>query len=253
MCVPSGREAEDVETVGADTVAAAEGQLSRQGFDCIVMDPDSLGQPGILLLQHVSESREPRPWIVSFRGSPLLADQEQALRRASNAVVFKGQRSHERLLDEVTRWLHLADSELSVTQREMLRDSRYHDPSFEGRRILVVEDDVRNIFAISSVLEPLGVCIEIARNGREALLRLQQTPAIDLVLMDIMMPVMDGLSATIEIRKNPQHATLPILALTAKAMADDRAQCLAAGMNDYLAKPVEIERLLSAIRVWMPK
>ncbi len=135
----------------------------------------------------------------------------------------------------------------------MLRDARHREAVFEGRRILVVEDDVRNIFALSSVLEPRGAKVEIARNGREALERLRAQPAIDLVLMDIMMPEMDGIEATRRIRAQPQHAGLPIIALTAKAMADDREQCLAAGANDYIAKPLDIDKLLSLVRVWMPK
>jgi CheY-like chemotaxis protein len=124
---------------------------------------------------------------------------------------------------------------------------------FEGRRVLVVEDDVRNIFALSSVLEPKGAKVEIARNGREALAHLAQKPGVDLVLMDIMMGEMDGLEATREIRKRPELARLPIIALTAKAMADDREQCLAAGANDYIAKPFDVDKLLSLARVWMPK
>jgi CheY-like chemotaxis protein len=119
--------------------------------------------------------------------------------------------------------------------------------------VLVVEDDVRNIFALSSVLEPKGAKVEIARNGREALAHLEQKPGVDLVLMDIMMGEMDGLEATREIRKRPELGRLPIIALTAKAMADDREQCLAAGANDYIAKPFDVDKLLSLARVWMPK
>jgi CheY-like chemotaxis protein len=124
---------------------------------------------------------------------------------------------------------------------------------FEGRRILIVEDDVRNVFALTSVLEPRGAKIEIARNGREALENLRQNPDVDLVLMDIMMPVMDGLQAIRELRKQPQFAKLPIIALTAKAMIDDREDCLEAGANDYIAKPLDVDKLLSLARVWIRK
>jgi CheY-like chemotaxis protein len=119
--------------------------------------------------------------------------------------------------------------------------------------VLVVEDDVRNIFALSSVFEPRGAKVEIARNGREALDHLAARPGVDLVLMDIMMPEMDGLEATRQIRARLGLAQLPIIALTAKAMADDREQCLAAGANDYIAKPLDVDKLLSLARVWMPK
>jgi CheY-like chemotaxis protein len=124
---------------------------------------------------------------------------------------------------------------------------------FEGRTILVVEDDVRNVFALTSLLEPKGARVTIARNGREALSALQKAPGIDLVLMDVMMPEMDGLEATREIRKDPRWARLPIIALTAKAMRDDQERCVAAGASDYLAKPLDAEMLFSLLRVWMPK
>jgi CheY-like chemotaxis protein len=140
----------------------------------------------------------------------------------------------------------------------MLKAARNRDASLEGRRILVVEDDVRNIFALTSVFEPNGATVEIARNGREALDALSRSKAspgsaIDMVLMDIMMPEMDGLTATREIRKDPDWKKLPIIALTAKAMKDDHEKCLAAGANDYAAKPLDVEKLLSLVRVWMPK
>ena len=135
----------------------------------------------------------------------------------------------------------------------MLRDARDREAAFEGRRILIVEDDVRNVFALTSVLEPRGAKVEVARNGREALEHLRQHPGVDLVLMDIMMPVMDGLEATRELRKQPQFAKLPIIALTAKAMIDDREKCLEAGANDYIAKPLDVDKLLSLARVWIRK
>jgi CheY-like chemotaxis protein len=140
----------------------------------------------------------------------------------------------------------------------MLKAARHREKALEGRRILVVEDDARNIFALSNVLEPKGASVEIARNGREAIEALSRSAApsgrpIDLVLMDIMMPEMDGLTATREIRKQPRWSRLPIIALTAKAMKDDQERCLEAGASDYIAKPLDVEQLLSLVRVWMPK
>ena len=140
----------------------------------------------------------------------------------------------------------------------MLNAARNRESVLQGRRVLIVEDDVRNIFALSSVLEPKGISVAIARNGREALdmlARSSQDPAkrIDLVLMDIMMPEMDGLTAMREIRKRTEWRDMPIIALTAKAMKDDHEKCLAAGANDYIAKPLDVEKLLSLVRVWMPK
>ncbi len=138
----------------------------------------------------------------------------------------------------------------------MLREARSRESAFEGRRILIVEDDVRNIFALSKVLEPRGAKIDIARNGREALEALERSSVaagthIDLVLMDIMMPEMDGLTAMREIRKQPRWQKLPIIALTAKAMKDDQEKCMQAGANDYIAKPLDVDKLLSLVRVWM--
>ena len=140
----------------------------------------------------------------------------------------------------------------------MLKTARNRESALEGRKVLVVEDDIRNVFALSSVLEPKGISVVIARNGREALDALARASkdasgSIDLVLMDIMMPEMDGFTAMREIRKRVEWKNLPIIALTAKAMKDDHEKCLAAGASDYIAKPLDVEKLLSLVRVWMPK
>jgi CheY-like chemotaxis protein len=136
----------------------------------------------------------------------------------------------------------------------MLQQARNRETALEGRTVLVVEDDVRNVFALTSILEPTGIHVEIARNGREALdVLARENMAVDLVLMDIMMPEMDGYTAMREIRNLPKWRRLPIIALTAKAMKDDQEKCLAAGANDYIAKPLDVEKLLSLVRVWMPK
>jgi CheY-like chemotaxis protein len=198
------------------------------------------------------------PPVIVYTGRALTRDEEQRLRRFSKAIIIKDARSPERLLDEVTLFLHQVESKLSPERQQMLKTARNRETALEGRRILVVEDDVRNIFALSSLLEPKGIVVAIARNGREALDTLtrasQDTSAtVDLVLMDIMMPEMDGLTAIREIRKRSEWRNLPIIALTAKAMRDDHEKCLAAGANDYIAKPLDVEKLLSLVRVWMPK
>jgi CheY-like chemotaxis protein len=198
------------------------------------------------------------PPVIVYTGRALSRDEEQRLRRYSNSIIIKDARSPERLLDEVTLFLHQVESKLPPEHQQMLKMARNRESSLEGRRILVVEDDVRNIFALSSLLEPKGAAVEIARNGKEALAALSrslESPArgIDMVLMDIMMPEMDGFTAMREIRKHAQWKKLPIIALTAKAMKDDQEKCLAAGANDYIAKPLDIEQLLSLVRVWMPK
>jgi CheY-like chemotaxis protein len=160
-------------------------------------------------------------------------------------------------LDEVTLFLHQVVAELPPEKQKLIEKAQHRDSDLEGRSILVVEDDVRNIFALSSILEPRGAKLEIARNGREAIealeKKLSEGSKVDVVLMDIMMPEMDGLTAMREIRKRPEWRKLPIIALTAKAMETDQKQSIEAGANDYIAKPLDVEKLLSLIRVWMPR
>ena len=188
----------------------------------------------------------------------LSSEEELRLRRYSKSIIIKGAISPERLVDEVTLFLHRVVSDLPERQRLLLAASLNRDALLEGRRILVVEDDIRNVYALTGIFEPHGALVQIARNGREALDALGRAadgggPSIDLVLMDVMMPEMDGLTATREIRRHAQWKDLPIIMLTAKAMADDQEQCLAAGANDYLAKPLDVDKLLSLTRVWMPR
>ena len=224
----------------------------------MVMDVNLPDLSGYELLKAMSEQEDVSfPPVIVYTGRALTRDEEQQLRRFSKSIIIKDARSPERLLDEVTLFLHQVESELSVERRQMLQVARSRDSAFEGRTVLVVEDDVRNVFALSSILEPTGISVQIARNGREALEYLERSgstsPAVDLVLMDIMMPEMDGYTAMREIRKQPAWRKLPIIALTAKAMKDDQDKCLAAGANDYRAKPLDVEKLLSLVRVWMPK
>jgi CheY-like chemotaxis protein len=258
---PSSRDAiaallrsDTVELVAVGTIADALRQLGETPFDCMVMDLALPDGSGFELLDRMAASGGQFPPVVVYTGRALSRDDEQRLRRHAGSIIVKGARSPERLLDEVTLFLHMIESELPEHQRRMLEQVRLRDAAFEGRRVLLVDDDARTIFALSSVIEPLGAAVEIARNGREALERLKADPdGIDLVLMDIMMPEMDGLTAITEIRKLPAHARLPVIALTARAMPDDRSACLQAGANDYVAKPVDIDRLVSLMRVWMPK
>src|SRR5690606_3337253 len=174
------------------------------------------------------------------------------LLKYSRSIIIKGARSPERLLDEVTLFLHKVESDLSVDRQNMLRSVRNRDSAIEGRRILLVDDDVRNIFALTGALEQKGATVVIARDGFEAADKVNSVADIDLVLMDIMMPGMDGLEATRRIRSEPRFHKLPIIAITAKAMKDDQEQCLKAGASDYLAKPIDIDRLYSLLRVWIP-
>ena len=247
-----------VEITAAENAAEALAHLKASTFDCMVMDLNLPDLSGYQLLEKMAEADDVSfPPVIVYTGRALTRDEEQALRRFSRSIIVKGAHSPERLVDEVTLFLHQVETALPAASQRLLKEARHRETIFEGRRILVVEDDVRNVFALTSVLEPKGVTVEIARNGREALEALARheapaAPAIDLVLMDIMMPEMDGLTAMREIRKRPQWKKLPIIALTAKAMKDDQEKCLDAGANDYIAKPLDVEKLLSLVRVWLP-
>jgi signal transduction histidine kinase/DNA-binding response OmpR family regulator/CHASE3 domain sensor protein len=252
----------DVQITAVDSAAAALAQLREAAFDCMIMDLNLPDLSGYELLEKMVEQEGAQgrafPPVIVYTGRSLTRDEEQKLRRYSKSIILKDARSPERLLDEVTLFLHQVESTLPAETQRMLLMARERDHTLDGRRILVVEDDVRNIFALSSVLEPKGAKVELARNGLEALEALERSKGvkgnpIDLVLMDIMMPEMDGLTAMREIRKQPGWKKLPIIALTAKAMRDDQEKCLAAGANDYIAKPLDVDKLLSLVRVWMPK
>jgi CheY-like chemotaxis protein len=248
----------DVQITAVGTASEALAQLSATTFDCMVMDLKLPDFSGYELLEKMAAQEDVSfPPVIVYTGRSLSKDEEQRLGRFSRSIIIKDARSPERLLDEVTLFLHQVESALPPERQRMLKVARDRDTALEGRRILVVEDDARNIFALSSVLEPKGAKVAIARNGREAVDVLSRTAgnrreAIDLVLMDIMMPEMDGFTAMREIRKRPEWKKLPIIALTAKAMKDDQDKCLAAGANDYIAKPLDVEKLLSLVRVWMP-
>lgn len=249
----------DVETVGAGTAAECLDLLKTEKFDCMVLDLSLPDATGYALLETLSQrDGYDFPPVIVYTGRELSENEEQSLRKYSKSIIIKGAKSPERLLDEVTLFLHQVVSDLPPERQKMLEAARNRDAVLEGRRILVVEDDVANIYALTSILEPHGAIIQIARNGREALETLQANKGkkgqeSDLVLMDMMMPEMDGITATREIRKKPEYKKLPIIMLTAKAMKDDQEKCIQAGANDYMAKPLDVDKLLSLIRVWMPR
>jgi signal transduction histidine kinase/CheY-like chemotaxis protein/CHASE3 domain sensor protein len=249
----------EVQITAVASAREALDHLKDTTFDCMVLDLNLPDLSGYDLLEKMSQQDDVGfPPVIIYTGRALDREEEQRLRRYSKSIIIKDARSPERLLGEVTLFLHQVEAKLPPEHQQMLKTARDRESMLEGRRVLIVEDDVRNVFALSSVLEPKGITVNIARNGREALdvlARSSQEAAtrIDLVLMDIMMPEMDGLTAMREIRKRGEWKNLPIIALTAKAMADDHDKSLAAGANDYIAKPLDVEKLLSLVRVWMPK
>ena len=252
-------KSQDVETVGVGTAADCLERLRNETFDCVVLDLSLPDASGFAVLEELSaDEAHAFPPVIVYTGRELTPDEEQRLRRYSSSIIIKGAKSPERLLDEVSLFLHQVVADLPPEQRKMIEKARHRDAALEGRRILIVEDDVRNVYSLTSVLEPRGVVTQIARNGQEAITALEAAgedpeKAIDLVLMDVMMPVMDGLTAARTIRSEAKWAKLPIMMLTAKAMPDDQQNCLDAGANDYMAKPIDVDKLLSLVRVWMPR
>ncbi|WP_296186161.1 response regulator [Pseudomonas sp. UBA1879] len=245
---------DDIEITAVGFAQDALELLRDNAYDCMIIDlklPDMLGND--LLKRMSTDEICAFPPVIVYTGRNLTRDEEAELLKYSRTIIIKGARSPERLLDEVTLFLHKVESQLSNERQRMLKTARSRDRVFEGRRILVVDDDVRNIFALTSALEHKGAIVEVGRNGLEAIEKLNTVEDIDLVLMDVMMPEMDGFEATTQIRKDPRWRKLPIIAVTAKAMKDDQDRCLQAGSNDYLAKPIDLDRLFSLIRVWLPK
>jgi CheY-like chemotaxis protein len=243
----------DIETTAVGTAGEALELLKTKTFDCMIVDlmlPDLSGYE--LLERLTATDKQSYPPVIVYTGRDLTRDEEEKLRKYSKSVIIKGAKSPERLMDEVSLFLHRVESKLPQERQVMMAELRKREQVFENRKILIVDDDVRNIFALSSALEHRGAKIVVARNGKEALQKLEGEPGVDLVLMDIMMPEMDGYQAMEKIRGNSKWSKLPIIALTAKAMRDDQEKCLSAGANDYLAKPIDLDKLFSLMRVWMP-
>jgi CheY-like chemotaxis protein len=189
--------------------------------------------------------------IIVYTGKDLSRAQEAELRRLTETIIVKDVKSPERLLDETALFLHRVEDALPEPKRRILQQLHHKDPVLAGRRVLIVDDDLRNIFAITSALERQDMVVTYAENGRDGLAALEQGPGVDVVLTDIMMPEMDGYEVMRAIREKPAFAELPIIALTAKAMKVDREKCLEAGASDYIAKPVDVDQLLSLLRVWL--
>ncbi|MFP4582702.1 MAG: response regulator [Desulfococcaceae bacterium] len=242
----------DVEAESAETAEDAFEKLSQAAFDCVILDLGLAGASGFELLERIRATRGiSRTPVIIYTGRDLTRDEEARLQRYADSVIIKGARSPERLLEETTLFLHRVASEMPSEKREILESVDDRERAFQGKTILIVDDDMRNVFALASVLESVGLSLVEARDGREGLARLEDHPEIDLVLMDIMMPEMDGYAAMRAIREQDRHRNLPIIALTAKAMKGDKAKCIEAGANDYLAKPVDTDKLLSMLRVWL--
>jgi CheY-like chemotaxis protein len=230
---------------------ALEAMLDKS-FDCVVLDLRLPDMTGFELLEkmHAEPALADVP-VVVFTGKELTAEEQARLKTMAKSIVLKDVQSPERLLDETSLFLHRVVTDLPAEKQNMLKRLHGSNEVLRGRKILVVDDDGRNIFALTSLLENQEMDVISATNGRAAIDIIQNTPNLSIVLMDIMMPEMDGYETMREIREIPEFGSLPILALTAKAMKGDREKCLDAGASDYIAKPVNTDQLLSLLRVWL--
>jgi CheY-like chemotaxis protein len=243
---------DDIDVSVVSTGADALDVVTREAFDCVVLDlrlPDMTGFDVLERMRDIPAVND-LP-VVVFTGKELSPEEDARLHMLARSVVVKGVESPERLLDETALFLHRVVADLPQEKQKMLDRLHRSDDALVGKKVLVVDDDMRNIFALSSVLERRGMAVLTAGTGREAITMLESTPDVAIVLMDIMMPEMDGYATMQVIRQNPSFRRLPIIALTAKAMKGDREKCLEAGASEYLAKPVNTEQLLSALRMWL--
>lgn len=244
---------EDVHIIEAKTGQQALNTLQEQHVDCMILDLSLPDISGFEVLQKLNQQDGPyyKCPVIVYTGQELSREESEQIMQYADNIIIKGVKSPERLLDETALFLHRVISDLPQEQQETIRQLYHKETHLEGKRILVVDDDMRNSFALSKLLSEWGIHVNMARNGQKALEVLAEQDGIDLILMDIMMPVMDGLETTRRIRQNPQFSNLPILALTAKAMKGDREACITAGANDYLSKPIDVDRLFSMLRVWL--
>jgi CheY-like chemotaxis protein len=227
-------------------------KLEETAFDCMVLDlklPDTTGFK--LLEQLKKDARYATLPVIVYTGQELTRREETRLKKYAETIIVKDARSPERLLDETSLFLHRVEARLPQAKRRMLEQLHSAEEIFKDKKVLIVDDDVRNIFALTSALERHQMEILNAESGPEAIALLRATPDVEAVLMDIMMPTMDGFEVIRRLRADPKFAALPIIALTAKAMKADRDQCIEAGASDYISKPIDVNHLVSLLRVWL--
>jgi len=245
---------DDVDITAVASATEALEKLHEKHFDCMVLD---LGlqtgdMTGFDLLEKVKSDEENRDLpVIIYTGKELSSEEETRIKKYAETIILKDVKSPERLLDETALFLHRVEAKLPEQKRKMLEHLHDADSVVAGKKVLIVDDDVRNIFSLTSMLEDHGMIVRFAEDGKQALDQLKKDPNVDIVLMDVMMPEMDGYETTRAIRQMDEHRTLPIIALTAKAMKGDREKTIAAGASDYITKPVDTDQLLSLLRVWL--
>jgi signal transduction histidine kinase/CheY-like chemotaxis protein/HAMP domain-containing protein len=243
---------DDVDATAVGTSQEALERLEAKHFDCMVLDLSLPDMGGFALLEKIKKDPRFRDIpVIIYTGRDLSRADETKLKKYAETIILKDVRSPERLLDETTLFLHRVEATLPADKRKMIEQLHNADDVFEGKKILIIDDDVRNVFALTSALEARGMEVLYAENGKDGVQTLKKNADVDLILMDIMMPEMDGYETTKAIRKMSKFKGLPIISLTAKAMKGDREKSIAAGASDYITKPVDIDQLLSLMRVWL--
>lgn len=242
----------NVEITALESGEEAFEALKKERYECMILDLGLKELSGFELLEKVRKDKNLKELpVIIYTGQDLSPEENEKLQKYADSIILKGARSFERLLSEASLFLHQVQKEMPDEKQKMLKTLQAKKDVLSGKKILIVDDDMRNVFALSSVLENHNIKIVIAKNGLDGLKKLDENPDTNLVLMDIMMPEMDGYEAMEKIRQNKKFEDLPLIALTAKAMKEDRAKCIAAGANDYMAKPINTDKLISLLRVWL--
>lgn len=226
--------------------------LENENFDCMILDYELKDMHPLNLLMELKQRELINFPIIIYTGEQLTRDEEEKLQRYTESIIIKGARSSERLVSEVSLFLQDDDIEMKNIEIDEVQ-SAVEEEGFKNKKILIVDDDMRNVFALTSVLEEKGLKVVVGRSGNEGIKKLNEEGNIDLILMDIMMPDMDGYLAIKEIRKDSKFTKTPIIAVTAKSMKEDRQKCIEVGADDYLTKPIDVPRLISLLRVWLYK
>ena len=248
-------DSEDMKITPADTLDKSLSLLETDTFDCVILMMESDEKPDQPFISKIKEKATTLTMPIIIYSSIDISDKKrEALSRYSDTIITRSDnQAMAKLLDETSLFLHRIEKDMPEKQKNLLKTLYEKENVFKDKKVLIVDDDMRNIFALMNILEEQEVNVIIGKNGKEALQRLEEFNDIDLILMDIMMPEMDGYEAMKRIRKNEQYKQLPIIALTAKSMRGDRDKCIEAGANDYISKPIDIEKLMSLLRVWLYK
>ena len=237
----------------APTASEALSEIESKEYDCIILDYTLPDMPGPELIQKVSKTKQKLTPVIVYSARDFSKTELSQINNNSNSVLLKGANSIEQLLEQTVSHLHINHKELAQDKRRIVENIRNKEDILSNKNILVVDDDVRNLFALTTVFERFNINVITAESGKEAIQLLNENPKIDMVLMDIMMPEMDGYETTQKIRREHKNSTLPIIAVTAKAMKGDRQKCIEAGASDYITKPLKIDQLLSLMRLWFCK